>query len=238
MTPIFIISVSAIIPALNEAQNIRDAVASTLKAFNDLNIDGEVVVVNDGSTDETGMIADKLASGNPAVKVLHHEHPMGVGRSYRDGVNAATKSAVVYMPGDNENDPYEVLQHARQLEQVDMVVPNVSNKDVRSRLRRLYSWLYLQIINATFRTHFNYTNGNVIYSMAAVKKAASSCDSFFFQTDALVRATRAGCKFIQVSIRIRGRPSGSSKALTLRSLRTLLCDYLRLVRDVYWKRSL
>ena len=76
-------------PALNEERNILPAIQSTLKAFGDLTIKGEIIVVNDGSTDHTEALIQEMMVQDSRVRMLKHEKPEGIGASFWDGVQDA-----------------------------------------------------------------------------------------------------------------------------------------------------
>ncbi len=231
-------SLSIIVPALNEGENLPSAVDSMLADCKKAGIDWELILVDDGSTDTTGAIADELARKYaPRIKVIHHPRPMGIGSSIRDGVAAATRDALTWLPGDGENDPYEIFKYLPLIAHVDCVVPFVVNKDVRSRSRQRLSKTFVNLINMTFGTSFNYTNGNVIYRKNVFDVVKQESTGFFFQTECLVKAARAGFIYAEVPIRIRARLGGESKALTLKSLRAVVTEYLRLFSAVYFKRK-
>ena len=90
--------VSILIPAYNAAPFLSRSVASALRQTHD-NI--EVVIVDDGSTDETGAIADKLAEQDPRVKVVHQEN-RGLAEARRSGLKAATADYICHLDADDE----------------------------------------------------------------------------------------------------------------------------------------
>jgi hypothetical protein len=137
------------------------------------------------------------------------------------------------LPGDGENEPGEVIKYISLLEHVDIIVPFVINKDARSRTRQFISGIFLKVINLSFGTNFNYTNGNVIYKRHIFNSVKQESQGFFFQTECLIKATWLGFTFAEVPIRIRGRLKGRSKAISFKSLRVLLWEYLRLLFYVY-----
>jgi len=228
-------SLSVIVPVLNEENNIRKAIRNMLKSFSDLNIDWELILINDGSSDGTDKVIDELSQSSPQIKILHHKSPMGVGFSVREGMQVATKDAVVYYPGDDEADPTEIFKYLPLLEHVDMVVPFLVNKEIRSKSRRFLSDLFLLIINFSFGTSFNYTQGTVILKKRIFDVVNQKSNGFFFQTECLVKASKAGFTFAEVPYRGRGKLKSHSKATSLKSLVAVSLGYLRLLYEVYLK---
>ena len=137
------------------------------------------------------------------------------------------------LPGDNENDPWEILRYHRLLEHVDILIPFVFNKEARSLFRNGLSYLYRFIINTTFLVNFNYTNGTVMYRKKILEELDFHSSGFFFQTDILVRTVKRGYLFAEVPYRLDVRPNGLSKAVTFPSFIRVVKGYLRLVRDIY-----
>jgi glycosyltransferase involved in cell wall biosynthesis len=227
--------VSVVITALNEERNVLAAIDSAFKAFKDYGINGEVVFINDGSTDSTGRVVAQKYGADPRLQSITHEAPHGVGGSFWEGVDIARGEAVCWLPGDNESDPWEIMRYYPLLEHVDMVIPFIFNTAVRPASRRFISQLYVQIINHTFGTSFNYTNATILYRKSIFRMLPSRVSSFFFQTDALVRLVKAGCLYAEVPARLGVRDAGESKALSLKSFRKVAGAYLRLVWDYYMK---
>ena len=231
------LTVSIVIPALNEEKNILFTLDNTLSALKDFGIKGEIIVVNDGSTDSTSLLVEKKMKENPGIiKMISHDKPKGIGASFWDGADQSRGDAVVMIPGDNENDTKEILRYYGLTEQADMVIPFILNKEVRPFLRRILSFLYRFIINTTFLVNFRYTNGTILYRKSALKELAHRSNGFFFQTDILIRLVKKGCLFAEVPCRLGSRKEGTSKAITLSSLAQLIKEYFHLVKDYYFKR--
>jgi dolichol-phosphate mannosyltransferase len=226
--------ITAVMPALNEAKNIEAAVTNTLKSFGDFAIEGEVLVVNDGSTDNTPEIVARLGQADPRVKLLNHPKPQGIGASFWDGVDHASGDIVIMLPGDNENDPWEIFRYAKLIDQVDMVIPFVFNKEVRSLFRNTLSFAYRFIINTTFLIYLNYTNGTVLYRKSVLKTLKYRSTGFFFQTDILIRLLKKNYLFAEVPYRLGQRKDGVAKAVSFPSLLMVIRGYIKLVKDQYF----
>lgn len=100
---------SMFFPAYNDAGTIASLVITSVKVAATLTDDYEVIVVNDGSKDDTPKILDELARIYPDhVRIVHHAVNRGYGGALRSGFAAATKEFVFYTDGDGQYDPSEV----------------------------------------------------------------------------------------------------------------------------------
>jgi dolichol-phosphate mannosyltransferase len=227
------LSVSVIMPCLNEEGNVCRAIANTLQAFEDDSLTGEIVVVNDGSTDRTREQVLEYMDREPRIKLVDHGRPEGIGASFWDGFARSSHEIVSMFPGDNETDPWEILRYIWLLEHVDMVIPFVFNTEVRPFMRRVLSFIYRTIVNVTFMANFNYTNGTVLYRRSLLEDLEFHSTSFFFQSDILVRSARKGYLFAEVPYKLGLRPGGVSKAVTYPALLKVIRGYLNLVKDMH-----
>ncbi|MFA5392130.1 MAG: glycosyltransferase family 2 protein [Candidatus Paceibacterota bacterium] len=230
-------NLSIIIPVLNEEKDILLVIDNAFVALKEFGIFGEIIVVNDGSMDSTPKLVEKKIKENSGlVRIVNHDKSKGIGASFWDGVDCARGEFVVMLPGDNENDPREILRYYFLMEQVDLVIPFIFNKETRSFFRRLLTSLYNFIIKISFSVNFNYTNGTTLYRRSILKGLEHRSNGFFFQTDILVRTVKKGYLFAEVPHRLNLRDSGSSKAIKLSSLICLVKEYLHLFKDYYFKR--
>src|SRR6185436_3246710 len=100
---------SVFFPAYNDAGTIASLVITSVKVAATLTDDFEVIVINDGSQDDTAKILDELARLYPEhVRIIHHEQNRGYGGALRTGFASATKDLVFYTDGDAQYDPSEV----------------------------------------------------------------------------------------------------------------------------------
>ena len=229
------IDLSIIMPALNEEENISRAIGDTLEAFSEYGLKGEIIVVNDGSTDETAKIVDDLIPREitDRIRMVHHKTPQGLGMAFRDGTTEARGDVVAFMPGDGENDPGEIMRYFSLMAQVDMVVPFVYNKEVRPKSRNLISTVFRMIVNLSFGVNFNYTNGTVLYRRVILTSSPNQSRGFFFQTENVVRAVWSGYLFAEVPYRLEVRSAGESKAISWKSLMEVIRNYLSLIKEIY-----
>ena len=220
-------------PALNEQKNIGPAIESVLAAFCAYNIDGEIIVVDDGSSDTTARIVKRKMLEDGRIRLISHKFPFGIGASFWDGAAQALGQAVVMIPGDNENKPEEILRHLPRLDSVDMVIPYVSNTRDRPLSRRAFSWLYTEIVNAAFGLKLKYFNGTVLYKKEVLERIRPLSRGFFYQAEILIKAVKVGRLFAEVSYSIREKPAGMPRALSWKSFFDICGCYLGLIKDIY-----
>jgi dolichol-phosphate mannosyltransferase len=211
-----------ILPTYNEAENIEAIVAAVLPRLAETGLEHRVLVVDDGSPDGTGQIADRLAAEHAEVEVLHRTSKDGIGPAYLAGFEralAAGADLVMEMDSDFSHDPADIPRLVAAAERADLVlgsryVPGGGVADwglVRrfvSRGGSLYARLILGIpVN-------DLTGGFKCFRRAVLERLDRSsvdADGYGFQIEMTYRAVRAGFTVEEVPIRFRDRRVGSSK---------------------------
>ena len=188
--------------------------------------DVEVIVVDDGSTDGTGAIADELARRDGRIRVVHHERPRNLGYAYKAGVALARCEHVIMFPGDNEGSDEQLDAVLSRAGTADIVINYISNPQVRPWSRRVVSRAFVGLANALFGLRLRYYNGTVLHRTALVRAIEIRTDSFAYQAEALVKLLRAGRSYVEVGTPIAPRAAGRTKAFRLKNAvevgRTLL----------------
>lgn len=229
--------ISIIMPALNEGMNLSKAIDDVKNAFTTLGLRGEIIVVNDGSTDDAEAVVMKKMAECDYISMIKHDRPMGVGSSYWDGVKKANGELITWMPGDGESNCFDALRYFGLSEHVDIIVPFVFNSDVRSWKRNLVSKLYKGIINLSFGTLLNYMNGATIYRKCVLDDIELETKGFFFQVELLIKSIKRGYLYAEVPCALSRRLSGKSKAISLKSLISVARAYFKMLGKVHIYRA-
>jgi glycosyltransferase involved in cell wall biosynthesis len=225
-------TLSVIIPALNEERNLSAAVGTVLDAIGQRFHDFELLIFDDGSTDRTGEIADKLAASNDKIRVIHNPHNMGFGYNYLRGVQLARMDYVAMFPGDNEI-PKEAVQIILDaVGSADIVVPYAVNPDVRSWSRRLVSKFFVILINGLFGLRLRYFNGPCVLRRTLLQSVPMKTHGFAYMAAILVRLLRSGRSYVEVGIPLQPREHGRSKAFRLKNILSVLSTIAELFWDV------
>jgi glycosyltransferase involved in cell wall biosynthesis len=132
-------SISIIFPAFNEEDNIRKSVEHGRKAMSKYFNDIEIIVVNDGSSDSTGAIIDRMAVEASDVVPVHHEVNRGYGAALRSGIYKASKDLVFFTDSDLQFD-LEEIQHLEEWIHEFDIVAGYRARRADPAHRRLNAW--------------------------------------------------------------------------------------------------
>jgi dolichol-phosphate mannosyltransferase len=208
-----------VIPTYNEAETI-EALVEAVRA--ELPADRRVLVVDDGSPDGTGEIADGLAARHDDVEVLHRRSKLGLGPAYVAGFHAALDGGaarVVQMDADFSHEPEALPGLLSALADADLVLGSryVPGGDIHdwgagrraiSRLGSKYAKVALGV-----RVH-DLTGGFKVWRRDALEGIAIddvSATGYAFQVETTYRAIKAGFRVSEIPISFRDRRIGASK---------------------------
>ncbi len=208
-----------VIPTYNEIENLRPLVETVLKGTP---ATLEILVVDDGSPDGTGALADTLASADPRVHVLHRAKKMGLGTAYVAGFRWGLEKgfdAIIEMDADFSHDPRYLPTMLERLANYDFVIGSryvpgggtvnwgVGRK-ILSRGGSLYSRLILGAPIRDFTGGFNGWHRRVL---EAVELGSLRSDGYSFQIELKYRAFRRGFRYTEFPIIFEDRKVGKSK---------------------------
>ena len=219
------ISISVFFPCHNEQGIIEKLIKQTLEVLAGVSDDYEVIIVNDGSADETGPKADKLAEKNPHVKVVHHPVNKGYGAALQSGFRKAQKQWVFYTDGDGQFDIKELPGLIELTEKYDIITCyRLNRKD--PLVRRLNAWAWNKLVCWIFELKIRDIDcAFKLYRREIFDKIEMKSAGALIDTEILARAHLAGYKMTQIGVRHlpreQGTQSGANIKVVLRAFREL-----------------
>jgi dolichol-phosphate mannosyltransferase len=221
-------SISVLVPALNEESTLAPTVERLIDALTITIEDFEIIIVDDGSSDNTRAVAERLAAENPFIRVISNLRTMGLGYGYTRGYEEATKEFFVYIPGDNTWPYRSFVELFGQLGRADVITSFAINPEVRPFGRRVLSRLYTIVLNFLFGRHLRYFNGLTIYPVGFLRRQPLTTFGFGFQAEVLLKALYSGLSYIEVGLPIDERSAGGSKAVNSRNIVSVVFTVARL----------
>jgi glycosyltransferase involved in cell wall biosynthesis len=218
-------SLSVVLPAYNEEQVIALTISNVLETLSAWGKDFEIIVVNDGSTDQTGAIVASFASADPRIRLVTHETNQGYGAALVSGFATASKQLTFLMDADGQFDIRELQAFFPYINEYDAVIGyRIKRKDSWIRKfnalgwRLLVSWLldvHARDIDCAFKLlHTDFLHEHPLETRGATISA-----------ELLYKLKRAGCSYYEVGVhhlpRRKGRATGARPAVILRAFREL-----------------
>jgi dolichol-phosphate mannosyltransferase len=207
-----------VIPTYNEAENLAWVVGRLRRAVPE----ADVLVVDDGSPDGTGAIADALAAEDPQVSVLHRTEKAGLGAAYLHGFAVALErgyDVVGEMDADGSHEPEQLPALLAALSHADLVIGSrwvpggsVVNWPLSRKALSVGGNLYARtLLGIPVR---DVTAGYRVFRRATLEKidlAGVESTGYCFQADLAWRTVQAGLRVVEVPIRFVERVRGESK---------------------------
>lgn len=230
-------TLSVVIPALNEEGNLQDTIRSVCWAMGQKFDAYEIIIFDDGSTDRTGQIAEKLAKEDKNITVIHNSKTMGFGYNIRAGIERARYEYITMIPGDNEIPASSIERLFKHTGPADIVVSYFTNQEIRPFHRQIVSRLYTATLNLIFGLNLKYYNGPFVYRRT-VQEIPITTYGFAFLASNLIRMLKMGYSFVEVGIPLGERKHGSSKAITIFNIIIVIKTILLLFLEIYvWERD-
>src|SRR6187399_3704705 len=144
--------ISLFFPVYRDEATVERVAMKSLAVLRELATEYEVIVIDDGSPDRAGAVADEVAKRDPHVRVIHHERNMGYGQALQTGFKAARYEWICFTDGDDEYEVDDLRKLFRLKEHYDLVITFRYAKRY-SNLRVFISWVYNHVLRFVFETH-------------------------------------------------------------------------------------
>lgn len=211
-------TVTAVVMAYNEAANLEAVVREIDGVLRGLGGGGEILIVDDGSGDGTGPLADRLAGDVPGARVVHHEANRGLGGVYRTGFAEARGDFITFFPADGQFPASIIADFLPRMDDADMVLgylPAVKRSLVARFLSGAEKLLYRLLFGRMPRFQ-----GVLMFrrSLLDALPLKSSGRGWAVLIELILRASRGGFRQVSVPTGVRPRMSGTSKVNNLRTV--------------------
>jgi dolichol-phosphate mannosyltransferase len=204
-------TVSVVLPAYNEEPNIESAVERCLEVLPKLTRDFEVIVVDDGSSDGTANVAQRIVDErHPRVRLLRHDRNLGYGAAIANGFGEARLELMFYTDADNQFDIGELEWFLPLIEQYDVVVGFRVYRYDRV-LRSITSWFYNRLVNVLFRVRVRDVDcAFKLFRSEVINKIDMESDDFFIDTELVARARKWNFRIAEKGVRHYPRTAGET----------------------------
>ena len=223
------VDLSLILPAFNEEASLVDALERATEALDRLGATFEIIVINAGSADRTGKLADAFAARDSRVRLLHNERNVNYGVSLKRGIAAARGTWVTHNGADLPLAPEDLAPFLASFGSADVIVAKRLSKEAHSPWRRLTSLTNNQLLRVLFSPSCSDLNFTQFYRSSALSKLPLISTSPAFVTPELIlRAEHAGLRVVEIEAEFRRRSAGKAHFGKPKDILWTLRDMFRL----------
>ena len=231
-------SLSVIVTAMNEQGNLRPTVEAVVESVSARFEPYEIIVIDDGSTDRTPMVAADLMTENTRIRVHRNPVNRGLAYSYRRGLELATLEYTSWVAGNNLVPPAAFNDIYDRVGEADMVVSYIKT-DVRRRSRQILSRTFTTVVNTLFGTRLRYFTGPCVYRTEVAKRIRHISHGSMFVVETVLRLVKSGQRYVEVGLDPLPRSSGASKTFRPRNVAGIAVSLLHLFWEIrVMRRSL
>ena len=234
-------SLSIVLPAYNEEENVAGAVEEVSTVAQQLGADYEIILVNDGSKDRTGEIARELEQRIPNFRLVEHFPNRGYGGALKAGFEAATKDQIAFTPADKQFVFSEIDRFLAKIDGADIVSGyRADRQDPLMRKFNAFGWNTLVTI-LFGRLCSDIDCGFKLFRREVLERVNIVSDGAMIDTEFLAGAKARGFRIAEVEVthlpRVAGHPTGSNVQVIVKAFRDLARFWLRLNRELREERE-
>ena len=220
---------SVVLPAYNEEAVIEKTVTDCVSVLSVVAPDYEIIVVDDGSRDRTGEIADRLAASNPHIRVIHNRPNRGYGGALMAGFAAASKPLSFFMDSDGQFDIRDIAGLIRLREQGYRVVLGYREHRRDAFMRKINAWGWNRLGRLLFGLRIHDVDcAFKLFDTNLVNVCAVRAEGAMVNTELLVKLKKLGVPYIETPVRHYPRQHGSATGANLRVIARAFRELMKL----------
>jgi glycosyltransferase involved in cell wall biosynthesis len=225
-------SLSVFFPVFNEEANLEVLITQALRIIPTLASKYELLIINDGSTDDSLQIAQKFSKKHKEIKVFTHEKNIGYGEALKIGVKKSQYDWIFWTDSDLQFDLAELANFVKETNKNEAII-GYRKKRVEGFRRNMNAGLFKLYINLLFRLHVKDIDcAFKLFRADLLKKLKLSSGSAFTSAEILYRLKKKGVKFKEIAVnhypRLYGQATGANLKVIIKACYEALITYLNI----------
>jgi glycosyltransferase involved in cell wall biosynthesis len=231
------LTVSFFCPVYKDEGTVRLVAERAIRMLEGYAAQYEVIIVDDGSPDRSGTIADELEREHPGiVRAIHHPENRGYGAALRTGIAACRHEWLCMVDGDNEYDVAD-LRKMLELREFYRLIIGFRYKKLYSTSRVFISFVYNLLLRWTFRSPFrDVSTGIRAFHRSVLDDIELTCDSPFIGAELAIKAMLRGYPVGEVGIQTFPRKLGGGSVMTMRNVMLTMRDVMIVRQRIFSDR--
>jgi glycosyltransferase involved in cell wall biosynthesis len=226
-------SISLFFPVYRDERTVERVTYKALAILQEITDTYEVIIVDDGSPDQAGAIADRIAAEESHVRVIHHQTNLGYGRALRSGFASANYDWICFTDGDDEYEVTDLLKLWRLRDYYDLVITFRYVK-LYGTWRTFVSYIYNRVLRFAFKTDFRDVScGLKLIRRNVINELNLLAISPFIGAEISVKTHLKGLRVGEVGIQTFPRQFGKGSSTSIKNILATMTDMRRVYREVF-----
>lgn len=216
-------NLSVFFPCVNEQGNIEETVQKAIKVLQNLGLTYEIIIINDGSTDQTAKVIERLQKENNYIRSVHHPKNLGYGEALKSGFYGAKYDTIVYTDGDGQFDFSEITKFLQKIETNDVIIGyRIKRQDPFFRILFTRGWalalfFFFRLQLKDVDCGFKMIRRTVLEKISHLQSQRGA----MINAELVIKAKKAGFKIAQTGVnhypRLSGKPTGANIKVIFKS---------------------
>jgi len=221
-------SISIMFPLYKDRRTVKKMILKSLNVLKKLTNKYEIVIVDDGCPEKSGLLAKKIAKNKKNVKVIFHKKNLGYGSAIKTGLKNCKHQWIFQTDGDAEYDVNDLKRLIRYTKNSDLVITYRFKKKYKTS-RIIISWFYNVILRILFLTNFrDISTGSRLIKRTMLNKIKLSSKSPFVGAELAIKSKYLGLKVREVGIHTYPRTWGSGSSVSFKNILFTIKEMLKM----------
>lgn len=220
-------------PVYKDETTIERVTHKALKLLPSLFKKYEIIIVDDGSPDRSGEIADRLALKHRCIHVIHHSKNLGYGAAIKTGLNACKNDLICMVDGDDEYDAYDLINMMKIIRHYDLII-TFRYKKLYSSKRIFISWIYNMLLRYLFKIRFrDISTGLRLLRRDMIQDIDLLSNSPFIGAEITIKAMFKGYAIGEMGIQTFPREFSRGQSITFANIVATIRDMLKIYKSIF-----
>lgn len=225
--------VTLFFPVYRDEATVERVALKSLAVLSELASEYEVIIVDDGSPDRAGAVAEEVARTHAHVRVIHHERNLGYGQALQTGFAAARYEWICFTDGDDEYEVDDLRKLLRLRDHYDLIITFRYAKRYSS-LRIFISWVYNHVLRFVFETRYrDISCGLRLIRKEVADELTLQSTSPFIGAEIAIKTMLKGFRVGEVGVQTFPRAFGKGTSTSPRNILATIADMRRVYRTVF-----
>ena len=225
---------TVVVPAYNEQETLESVIDAVKTKLPSLAREYEIIIVNDGSTDGTRQLVEKLTSGSEIIKAIHHPFNIGYGGAQKSGILSAKYDYLTIIPSDGQFQIDDLFEFAEWADGFEIIIGCRKYRHGDPLFRKIKTMVFRVVMYVLFGITLKDINWVKLFKKEVFKDMQITSKGICVDAEVVFKAQRKGCRFKEVIVGYLPRKAGIPKGdLPLNVLITVI--ELLILRFSSWK---